>query len=392
MFGASFIRLKHKGTHPANLESPAEKLSRSFKVTKDNAILRLAVMCVTAPGHGNCGEASTVLRVNPANPVSGFSCQPIHFSPNNAYFTHLGGFGGFYNTHDGLPYNPNKPHLYCHTKWSIYAFDLTPHLGQLISIELVSYNCSAGGHMMYSYFDAECSSVLVPYTNQHNDSTGIIRTCQPSATLSAVSGFKSYAWKGPGNFTSTTQVITASVSGIYSLTLGSYCSETTHTFNVIKETQSIIPDKNVYCDGDEAKLTVPYGSTCVWNTDDTSRTLIVPAQFHAVYSATITSFYGCKSTSSYSISTEACTSFPGKNDKTMSPELFYEGNSIYSIEHFSTDGFLKLYNVVGQEIYRWQIVPGKNMIEFPSFNSGIYFWKIFSGDVQTSSGKVFLYR
>jgi gliding motility-associated-like protein len=78
--------------------------------------------------------------------------------------------------------------------WTTVGLDLTPYLGQTITIVFTTRDCLIGGHYGYAYLSTACSKleILVSYC-----------TYSGQATLTAPPGF-SYAWSNGG----TTQSIT----------------------------------------------------------------------------------------------------------------------------------------------------------------------------------------
>ena len=78
--------------------------------------------------------------------------------------------------------------------WTTVGMDMTPYIGQNITIEFSTGDCSKGAHFGYAYIDAFCSSLTI--------NSSYCRGAQ-STTLTAPPGF-SYLW----NTGETTQNIT----------------------------------------------------------------------------------------------------------------------------------------------------------------------------------------
>ena len=103
--------------------------------------------------------------------------------------------------------------------WSTVFAPLDAYIGQNVTIEFISGDCSQSGHYGYAYVDAECSplEIIPPGT--------LICDNQP-VTLSAPAGAASYAW----NTGAITQSITTNVPGTYSVSVvpvtGAACSTT----------------------------------------------------------------------------------------------------------------------------------------------------------------------
>jgi gliding motility-associated-like protein len=103
--------------------------------------------------------------------------------------------------------------------WSTVFAPLDAYIGQNVTIEFISGDCSQSGHYGYAYVDAECSplEIIPPGT--------LICDNQP-VTLSAPAGAASYLW----NTGATTQSLTTNTPGTYSVDVvpvtGAACSTT----------------------------------------------------------------------------------------------------------------------------------------------------------------------
>ncbi len=103
--------------------------------------------------------------------------------------------------------------------WSTVFAPLDAYIGQNVTIEFITGDCSQSGHYGYAYVDAECSplEIIPPGT--------LICDNQP-VTLSAPAGAASYLW----NTSATSQSITTNVPGTYSVDItpvtGAACSTT----------------------------------------------------------------------------------------------------------------------------------------------------------------------
>lgn len=109
--------------------------------------------------------------------------------------------------------------------WQTRSFDLSAYIGQCVNIEFTVGGCvaSQGAHPGYCYIDASCQPMTLNL-NGTDIPVGQTSTnmCTPTTnTLCAPPGFTSYSWNGPGGATGqTTQCITSSTAGTFSVTLG----------------------------------------------------------------------------------------------------------------------------------------------------------------------------
>jgi gliding motility-associated-like protein len=105
--------------------------------------------------------------------------------------------------------------------------DLTPYIGQDVTIEIVATDCTASGHYGYVYFDAQCGPMTIIGNGNEfpAGSTNVtVPTCGASgATMCATPGLGPYSWAGadvvpPYNTPSmSNQCFTSTLSTTYTL-------------------------------------------------------------------------------------------------------------------------------------------------------------------------------
>jgi len=71
--------------------------------------------------------------------------------------------------------------------WTTGAIDLRDYIGQTIKIVVTAHACTAGGHIGYAYFDAECLKSEIKTASPCPDEEGYL-------TLMAPEGFGKYTW------------------------------------------------------------------------------------------------------------------------------------------------------------------------------------------------------
>jgi gliding motility-associated-like protein len=78
-------------------------------------------------------------------------------------------------------------------KWTVVSVDLSAYIGQTITIEFQTADCSQTGHFGYAYIDGSCG-IIQGYVNGYcTGSTQVL--------LTAPAGFTAYQWLGPNNTT-----------------------------------------------------------------------------------------------------------------------------------------------------------------------------------------------
>jgi large repetitive protein len=148
-----------------------------------------------------------------------------------------------------------------------------------------------------------------------------------SVTLTAPAGF-SYAWSNGA----TTQSITVSASGSYSVTVTntSGCSATSAPTNVTVNATPSAPSitaggPTTFCEGGSVTLTAPAGFNYTWSNGATTQSIAVSAT--GSYSVTVTNASGCSATSAPTAVTVNAT--PATPSITPSgPTTFCEGGSV----------------------------------------------------------------
>ncbi len=156
--------------------------------------------------------------------------------------------------------------------WQTRSFDLSAYIGQCVNIEFTVGGCvaSQGAHPGYCYIDASCQPMTLNL-NGTDIPVGQTTTNMCTAatnTLCAPPGFTSYTWNGPGGATGqTSQCITSSTAGTYSVTLGmqgSSCQSPVlySTFNLVPKPIADFTFTTIPC---QSTFTVPFNDNSSLN-------------------------------------------------------------------------------------------------------------------------------
>ncbi len=175
--GSNSIRLGS-----ANLGYNAQALRQTFLVTdaNKNFIYHFAaVLNDPQIGHEDYELPFLKIRMYDAsnNPIG---CASLDVSTANAATS--AGFVSVTGT-DGQP-------LFW-KNWTSITVPLNPYMGQNVTIEFITSNCTQSGHYGYAYISAECNPQQVVASSP--------AICGgQSITLTAPPGLNTYAWTGPG--------------------------------------------------------------------------------------------------------------------------------------------------------------------------------------------------
>lgn len=164
----------------------AESLSRQFDVTaENNSILLSYAVVFEDPGHEPEEQPKFRMEIFEANgQIIDNPCFYYSVTASND-------LPGFVNATDEVLYRD----------WTPVAVDLTPYIGQTVTIKFSTEDCTLGGHFGYAYFDAKCGNLEISAYSCSGE--GLV--------LSVPNGFINYAWS-TGDTTSFIEVV-APVSG-----------------------------------------------------------------------------------------------------------------------------------------------------------------------------------
>jgi gliding motility-associated-like protein len=205
-----------------NVGAQAERLRYSITVDPSNVFFtyKYAVIFEQA-GHSPSDQPKFDLRIlNGANQVIHPVCgqYSVYEQPG----------GGFINCS-----------FYRYRPWTTVGLDLSPYMGQTITLEFTTYDCALGGHFGYAYIAASCGPLQldISYCPGSN-----------SAILEAPPGFASYNWStgqtgqqitinNPNVGQNVTVTMTSVISPACQVTLNTILQPTVTTahFNYVSE-------------------------------------------------------------------------------------------------------------------------------------------------------------
>lgn len=178
---------------------------------------RIEQQFLVTPANANFSYKYAVVLEDPNHPISqqpSFQVEMVdtlnQLIPCTYFYVAAGqNIPGFFNsTTPGVIYKP----------WTTVLIDLTPYIGQNLTIRFSTFDCSLGGHFGYAYIDGVCQAFT---------GGGTATVCAGSThTFCAPSGLASYMWNGPSVTNFIGQCCPVTAPGVYtvSTTLFSNCN------------------------------------------------------------------------------------------------------------------------------------------------------------------------
>lgn len=215
-FGGTKILKMNNST----LGTQAQRVLQTFNVSSSNAVFQIAYAGVLNSGGHNCDEQPYINISVYDSSGNVLPCPKIDIQAPSTSCTAPASVTAGWN-----PISSGSD-VYYHT-WDTRTLDLSPYIGQYITIQLTVANCIYSGHYGYGYFDCRCLPLEVELNGTLFDATPSIpidiSTCGAlSAYLNATTGLGPYTWNGPagsGISGVTTQSIITTTAGIYTLTM-----------------------------------------------------------------------------------------------------------------------------------------------------------------------------
>lgn len=207
----------------------ASRLQYNFSITpQSNMIIVQYAVVLEDPGHGVSAQPRFEAQLYDAagNPLP---CTFYQVAAAN-------GVPGFQNCGS-----------YRWKDWTTFGVDVTQYLGQTVTLDVATGDCSLGGHWGYAYVSASCTSLNLSAFYCQNGANN-------TATLTAPDGFANYVWSNAatGQQLATGQVANVNIQGVdtvdCTITSANGCVATLTTAVLPAEVIGDIVDSNV-CNG-----------------------------------------------------------------------------------------------------------------------------------------------
>jgi gliding motility-associated-like protein len=274
--------------------SQGERLTYTINVTAQNSlfIYKYAVV-LQDPGHSPAQQPVFQMRLL------------------NQNGTQIGGNCGQYSVYSG---QPGQNFQTCSNRkwlpWTIVGINLQAYIGQNVTIEFTTKDCSLGGHYGYAYVVADC----MPLTLDLDYCFG-----SPTINISGPAGFQSYNWSNGAN-TQSISVPAATASPSYTVTMQSFSNQGSCT---VALTASAIPTT--------VQSNFTYTAACPWTPMQFNSTpTILPNTINGVLLAN-------GGASSWSWNFGDGSTLNGNNPAVhMNPTHTYQNPGTYNVTHIVT--------------------------------------------------------
>lgn len=391
MFGNKVMRLND----PVN-DYSIEKLSKTFSVTSDNALFQFAYISSFSGGHVCCDATTFQFKLTNTSTGSLIACPGFSITPPTTGTDACSANADtpiFYNSGSGTIYTPTNSPGYAYSPWKINSIDLSAYIGQVVTIDFIATDCTAGGHFGYAYIDAQCGPMKLIVNGNNGVFTGntiTLTSCEPTATITAPSNFLSYQWVGPNGLLSSTSVLTTSVSGTYTLTLGQVGSCPVYKI-ITLAALNITTSDSILCIGNSATLTATGLSNYLWNTGETTSSIVVASTSTGTFTVSGLTGNGYSCAESIVQNVATCTGINniGLTEKGI---IIYpnpnNGEFILKTEHNFKKAELLIENALGQLVYSQPVLLGENKIKTKGLFAGIYYYTLTENKQQVAKGKL----
>jgi gliding motility-associated-like protein len=271
-----------------------ERLTYTINVTAQNSlfIYKYAVV-LQDPGHSPAQQPVFQMRLL------------------NQNGTQIGGNCGQYSVYSG---QPGQNFQTCSNRkwlpWTIVGINLQAYIGQNVTIEFTTKDCSLSGHYGYAYVVADC----MPLTLDLDYCFG-----SPNINISGPAGFQSYNWSNGAN-TQSISVPAATAAPSYTVTMQSFSNQGNCT---VALTASAIPTT--------VQSNFTYTAACPWTPMQFNSTpTILPNAINGVILAN-------GGASSWTWNFGDGSTLNGNNPAVhMNPTHTYQNPGTYNVTHIVT--------------------------------------------------------
>ena len=289
---------------PSSSYSSAEDLAQTFKVTTSNALFSYNyAVILNDGGHANGQQPYFRVLISDSAGNSLPSCYQYYQQVSSG----VAPPGYSISSHS----SPVDGTTVYYLPWTGNSVNLSAYINHTINIDVVAAGCIVGGHFGYGYIDASCGPVAIATSNATPCSGGNVTLTAPP-----ISG--TYHWYGTGVTGATTQTVSTSTSGTYSVVVtpsqGASCSYTL-TLPVTFQNPTVTVNSPTICSG-PITLTASGATSYSWSTGALTSSVSVSPASTTVYTVTGTSS-GCSSSATSTVTVNSVPTVSGVTSQTV---------------------------------------------------------------------------
>ena len=281
------------GSKTDNTES---SISKSFTVTSANPILtyRYAMDILNYPHTPNAAALITIDLLDNVNS----SLQCGHYEA----FYATGGTQDFLISSQPEEGNPFGQCCFgiSYQPWRSLSIDLTPYIGQTLTVKATCEWCVFNTDWAYAYFDFGCTNFEIQQDTSFK--------CNALGTLLiAPKDFESYSWTGPGIVSGqTNDSAFVNQTGNYTVNMltatGCAISKTVLVTVIVPVISVFVAGDTSVCELEQSVLTASGGVIYQWlNSADTTNTITISPTVTTNHSVIVTDTNGCSDTASIKV-------------------------------------------------------------------------------------------
>lgn len=211
------------------------RISTTFPVTNANVLFQFAYAgSWDGSGHACCDQPFFTINMFDCTGAP-LGCSSISLTPPG--ISCQNGAQGYSITPAGISW----------CNWQIKYIDLTPYIGQCVTMRITNGDCNGGAHHGSLYFDAKCGGNLLcntcgPPSGSITTIPGPVSFCAGSgqAQITAPTGYATYSWVAPPG----APAISAAQATLQNLTINNPIPGTVYTVNLVSQSGCLFVSTN----------------------------------------------------------------------------------------------------------------------------------------------------
>ncbi len=270
------------------------------------------------------------------------------------------------------------------------------------------------GNLVMNYGEVEDYDVLIaaaPPTANFNLFLSSVCAGSTVSPIDQSSNNVTYTWTATGALPATSNLQSPQfvypAPGIYSLSLS--VSNATGVSTPIVKTITVNPKPaisimssiggtasiSLICKGRSATLTAVGAGSYSWSTGNSGSSIVVSPTVTSAYTLSVTSVFGCSSSSAKTFSVQNCTGLEALNSSNITVNTYPNpGNGVFNVDLSNDDPgslILEVYNSLGELVVS-KVAGRENSIDLSAdcYKSGIYYLKI--GQTDLAKNKLVLMK